>query len=86
MGALYINSMRDALKKFHKNVLIDDYNKYIGYYGVAPNDDFYEALAWGGLRENNVKAWSDLSTEKKTAIANLANTAIRLTKTVPCTD
>lgn len=86
MGALYINSMRDALKEFHKKVLIDDYNKYIGYYGVAPNDDFYEALAWGGLRENNVKAWTDLSPEKKTAIANLADTAIRLTKTVPCTD
>jgi len=65
MGALYINSMRDALKEFHKNVLTDDYNKYTNYYGEAPTDAFYEALAWGGLRENDVKAWVDLSAEKK---------------------
>lgn len=84
MGALYINNMRDALKEFHKNVLTDDYNKYVNYYGETPSDAFYEALAWGGLRENDVKAWVDLPTEKKAAIESLANRAILLSKTVPC--
>ena len=76
--------MQEALKGFHKNVLTDDYNKYTNYYGEAPSDAFYEALAWGGLRDNDVKAWVDLPAEKKTAIAALANRAILLSKTVPC--
>jgi hypothetical protein len=29
MAVLYINSMKEALKAFHKNVLTEDYNKYI---------------------------------------------------------
>jgi len=27
--------------------------------------DFYEALAWRGLKEHDVKAWTDLSPERK---------------------
>ncbi len=84
MAELYLNSMKEALKEFHKNVLTDDYNKYINYYGEAPNDAFYEALPWGGLRDNDVKAWVDLPAEKKIAIEALANRAILLSKTVPC--
>ncbi|RPD94047.1 hypothetical protein EGM88_12665, partial [Aureibaculum marinum] len=48
MAALYIHSMRDALKDFHKNVLTTDYLKFVEYYGEAPADKFYEALAWQG--------------------------------------
>lgn len=84
MAALYLNSMKEALKEFHKTALIDDYNKYTKYYDEVPSDDFYEALAWGGLRENNVKAWVDLSADKKTAIENLSNRATLLSKDVPC--
>ncbi|WP_367755688.1 hypothetical protein [Flavobacterium sp. WC2430] len=84
MGALYINSMKDALKAFHKNVLIDDYNKYINYYGEAPSDTFYEALAWGGLRDSDVKSWTDLSPEKKAAIEALASRVTGFSRTVPC--
>jgi hypothetical protein len=65
IAGLYLNSMKEALKGFHKTALIDDYNKYINNYGEAPSDAFYEALAWSGLRENNVKAWADLPAEKK---------------------
>lgn len=61
---MYLNSMREALKEFHKNVFTDDYNKYINYYGEVPSDVFYEALAWGGLRDNNVKACQQSSTFK----------------------
>lgn len=86
MAALYINSMKTALKEFHKTVLIDDYNKYIAYYGENPSDAFYEALAWGGLRLENVKAWTDLTADKKAAIENLANRATKLSKMVPCVD
>ena len=84
MAALYLNSMKEALKEFHKTALIDDYNKYTKYYDEVPSDDFYEALAWGGLRENNVKAWVDLPADKKTAIENLSNRATLLSKDVPC--
>ena len=65
MGALYVSSLRDAMKDFHKNVLTDDYNKYIEFFGEEPSLDFYEALAWRGLKEHDVKAWTDLSPERK---------------------
>jgi hypothetical protein len=84
IAALYLNSMKEALKEFHKNVLTDDYNNYTNYYGEAPTDAFYEALAWGGLRDNNVKSWADLPAEKKAAIEVLANRVPYLSKTVPC--
>lgn len=84
MGSLYINSMKEALKEFHKNVLTEDYNKYVNYYGEEPSDAFYEALAWGGLKDNDVKAWTDLPSDKKTSIENLAKRANLLTKTTPC--
>ncbi|QOG02857.1 hypothetical protein [Flavobacterium sp. MDT1-60] len=83
---LYLNSMKEALKTFHKNVLVDDYNKYTQYYGEVPNDAFYEALAWGGLRENNVKAWSDLPADKKAVIEALASRTTMLSKGTPCTN
>jgi hypothetical protein len=71
-------------KAFHKNVLTDDYNKYTNYFDETPSDAFYEAMAWSGLRDNNVKAWVDLLPEKKAAIEALANRVPNLSKTVPC--
>lgn len=84
MAALYLQSMTDALKDFHKNILTSDYNKYTDYYGEAPSDAFYEAMAWGGLKDNDVAAWKNLSPEKKAEIENLARRNNLLTKTPPC--
>lgn len=84
MGALYIDSMKEALKAFHRDVLTDDYNKYTNYFGETPSDAFYEALSWNGLKESNVKSWTDLPAEKKAAIEALANRVPLLSKTVPC--
>ena len=68
MADLYVNSMRDALKRYHKNVLIGDYN-YLTDNGTNPIDDnFYEALAWRGLKGQNVQAYIDLSDAKKLAL------------------
>ncbi|PIV93096.1 MAG: hypothetical protein COZ17_05415 [Flavobacteriaceae bacterium CG_4_10_14_3_um_filter_33_47] len=64
MGYLYVNSMRDALKAFHKNVLKSDYEKYTNYNGHEPTDLFYEALAWRGLKEHNVEAYKDIDLDK----------------------
>lgn len=64
MGYLYVNSMRDALKAFHKDILKADYNKYVNYLGHEPTDLFYEALAWRGLKEHNVEAYIDINPEK----------------------
>ncbi|MDX6183582.1 hypothetical protein SGQ44_14725 [Flavobacterium sp. Fl-77] len=84
MASVYLNSMKQALKEFHKTILIDDYNKYIAYYGEVPSDAFYEALAWGGLRDNDVNTWTDLPADKKTSIINLANRAAMLSRITPC--
>ncbi|MDQ8012952.1 MAG: hypothetical protein REI96_10920 [Flavobacterium nitrogenifigens] len=84
MAQVYLTSMRDALKEFHKTVLNSDYNNYVKYYGEAPSDAFYEAMAWGGLKDSNVKAWTDLSADKKASINSLASRVPILSKTVPC--
>ncbi|SFC68091.1 hypothetical protein SAMN04489722_103154 [Algibacter lectus] len=84
MGALYVNSMRDALKFFHKNVLKSDYEKYTNYYEEKPSDDFYEALAWRGLKEHDVKAWNELSPSRKQEIENLSLRIDNLTSSAKC--
>ena len=66
-------------KAFHKNVLIDDYNKYTNYFDETPS-----AMAWSGLRDNNVKAWVGLPAEKKAAIEALANRVPKLSTIAPC--
>ncbi|WP_166921503.1 hypothetical protein [Flavobacterium poyangense] len=84
MAILYINSMKSALKEFHKNVLPNDYKAYIDYYGEAPSDAFYEAFAWGGLQSEAVKPWNDLPEIKKAEIKALASRVTKFSKTVPC--
>ncbi len=86
IAILYLNSMKEALKEFHKTVLVDDYNKYTTHFGEVPSDAFYEALAWGGLQDANVKAWTDLPADKKAAIKALATRVPMLSKTVPCSN
>ncbi|WBX78067.1 hypothetical protein PG911_07375 [Tenacibaculum ovolyticum] len=83
MADLYVNSMRDALKDFHKNVLTVDYNKFVDYFGSSPSDTFYESLAWQGLKDANVEAYNNLSNPKKTALNNEADKIGLLTKNCP---
>lgn len=83
MADLYINSMKNALKNFHKNVLTDDYNKFINYYEETPSDTFYEALAWRGLRNHDVKAYADLSDERKAELETEDHKIGLLTKDCP---
>ena len=74
MAELYVDSMKDALKYFHKNVLVGDYN-YLTDNGTNPlPDNFYEALAWQGLKDHSVKAYTDLTNSKKTELTNALNT------------
>ncbi|MDP5200440.1 hypothetical protein [Flavobacterium sp. DG2-3] len=84
MAQVYLSSMKDALKSFHKTVLSADYNKYTNYYGEEPSDAFYEAMAWGGLKDSSVKAWTDLPEDKKASINSLASRVPILGKSVPC--
>lgn len=73
MADLYVHSMRDALKSFHKKVLVGDYN-YLTNNGTNPlPDSFYEALAWQGLKDDNVKAYANLTNAKKTELTNALN-------------
>jgi len=49
-------------------VLISDYN-YLTNSGTDPiDDDFYEALAWQGLQDQKVEAYTELSEAKKQAL------------------
>ena len=73
MAELYVNSIKNALQDFHKNVLADDYN-YLTDNGTNPlPDSFYESLAWQGLKNHNVQAYIDLPDSKKTELTNALN-------------
>ncbi|KUJ59144.1 hypothetical protein AR687_24590 [Flavobacteriaceae bacterium CRH] len=85
MANLYLTSMAEALKDFHQNALKDDYQKYIDNFGVAPGDDFYKALAWGGLKEGDVNEWNKLSEAEKAAINTTVGSKMGwLSRTAPC--
>ena len=84
MAALYLQSMKEALKEFNKTILPNDYKNYTDYYGEEPSDAFYEALAWSGLKENNVQAWTDLTPQQQQAINNLAARVTQMSKTINC--
>lgn len=86
MATLYIQSMKEALKNFHQSLFPGDISAYTAYYGEAPSDAFYEALAWGGLRNEDVKAWNELSAEKKASIEALASRVEKFSKTSPCSN
>lgn len=64
MAALYLNSMKEALKSFHMTVMSGDYN-YLS--SLDPNnlDAFYEALAWQGLKNHDVEAWVNMPQNQK---------------------
>ncbi|PBJ08084.1 Ferredoxin-1 [Flavobacterium sp. ACN6] len=81
---LYLDSMTTALKDFHKNVLSNDYNAYINNFGSAPPDAFYRAMAWNGLKEQDVPAWTELSQAEQDAINGWTLIANQLGKSVPC--
>jgi len=85
MANQYMSSMKEALKDFHKNVLREDFDKYVNFYGEEPNDELYEAMAWNGLKEVDVVAWDNLTPEKKASInATFNNVAKKLTQVSLC--
>ena len=86
MAKLYVDSMKESLKQFHQNLFPDDIKAYTAYYNEPPSDAFYEALAWGGLRDERVKAWNELSAEKKASIEALASRVEQFSKTSPCSN
>jgi len=63
--------------------LTENGNKYVAY-EEEPSDVFYEALAWRGLKEHSVKAWTDLSPERQEELYNLSLRVDILTKAVTC--
>lgn len=86
MATLYVQSMQEALKQFHQSLFPGDIKAYTDYYNEPPSDAFYEALAWGGLRDENVKAWNDLPDAKKASIEALASRVEQFSKTSPCSN
>jgi len=67
MADLYLENMKNALKSFHQTVMLGDYN-YLSDNGQISLDNFYEALAWQGLKNHGVQAWIDLTQERKDEI------------------
>lgn len=84
MAGLYLQSMKEALKDFHKNILPDDYQGYINYYGEEPSDAFYEALAWRGLQYEKVKDWTNLPQTEKERISKLGGRVEKFSRNAPC--
>ncbi|NQX81606.1 MAG: hypothetical protein HRT66_06400 [Flavobacteriaceae bacterium] len=67
MAKLYVDEMANTLKEFHQTVMLNDYN-HLSNNGSISLDEFYEALAWEGLKGANVEAYNDLSPSKKTSL------------------
>ena len=85
MAELYVTEMKNALKNFHKNVLVGDYN-YLTNRQNPINDNYYEALAWQGLNKVGVEteAYKKLPTAKKDSMkASLAQFNTATTKNCP---
>ncbi len=64
MAELYVDEMTETLKNYHQTVMTGDYD-YLSDNGQVSLDDFYEALAWRGLKNHNVQAWIDLPQERR---------------------
>ncbi|MEA1784561.1 hypothetical protein U1E44_00515 [Arenibacter sp. GZD96] len=71
MADLYVNSMAEGLASFHKNELKEDYNKYKSAFGEFPSFDFYKALAWEGLSNQGVTAWTNLPESERKKFTTL---------------
>ncbi|MDQ7918447.1 hypothetical protein RBU60_12785 [Mesonia sp. MT50] len=67
MAALYINSLKEALKSYHMTVMTGDYN-YLSNNGQLDLNSFYNAIAWQGLKNQDVQAWLNLSQNQKDEI------------------
>ncbi|MFJ1426463.1 hypothetical protein ACILD6_09740 [Capnocytophaga canimorsus] len=76
MAKYYVSVMRDALKKFHKEQLTADYNKYVEHYEKEPSDELYEALAWQGLNAAGIKAYEEEDADKKKRMNHLLETEL----------
>jgi len=72
MAQLYIEVIANALSDYHRNVLVGDYN-YLSDNGAVSLKQFYTALAWQGLKNNNVQAYTDLSTQEKQILEDTFN-------------
>jgi hypothetical protein len=44
--------------------------------------DFYEALAWRGLKEHDVQAWKDLSPDRKQELDDIGLNIAYLTNSI----
>ncbi|BFP43155.1 hypothetical protein FGF1_40000 [Flavobacteriaceae bacterium GF1] len=83
MADLYVNELAKALKSFHRAQLPGEYN-YMTNNGTRNMDDFYEALAWQGLKEHGVQAWVNLPKGRQEVLENELKTHIHgLTKNCP---
>ena len=72
-----------ATEKVVNDLQNDLLQSQLKYEGVAIE---YEgkAMAWGGLRDEKVKAWTELPTNERASIETLASGVTALTKTVNC--
>ena len=82
MSKLYLGEMTEAIRNFHQNVMIEDYN-WLSDNGTKSLDGFYEALAWGGLRNHKVQAWLDKGKDTIDIINSLNNYYYETTNECP---
>jgi hypothetical protein len=79
MAELYIKEMAKTLKNFHQTVMKKDYEN-LSNNDTINLDFFYEALAWVGLREDNVIAWTSMPEIRQKELINTYNSFIGFSK------
>lgn len=83
MAELYVSSIAKALKELHKSILLREYN-YLSNNGAISLDNLYEALAWQGLENHGVQAYTDLPQTQKDKLNEALNIYFHsLTKNCP---
>ena len=83
MAELYIDKMASTLKAIHKGAMTGDYN-YLSNNGTKSLDDFYEALAWQGLKIDDEEAWRTMPPGRQKALNDaLAQSYGATTKSCP---
>jgi hypothetical protein len=71
MADYWVNKMADMLELIHPQLgksSLEDYMNYSGGYPNGVPKDFYKAIAWEGLMDEDVRAWNTKSVEQKDQI------------------
>ena len=83
MADYWVDKMADMLELIHPQLGKSSFENYMNYSEGYPNGvpkDFYKAIAWEGLMDEDVKGWVNKDSIEKVEILKHINNAIMGTK------